>query len=88
MSSIPGIGSGAQSLLQVSPHPHGHRHGTHVQTDSNGDSSTDLAAPVPAGTQRSLFGSLLSSLQQVLGLQAPADAAGSQATANKVNLRA
>ena len=81
MSSIANISSAAQALPQVNIHPHGHRHGGHVKsTDSTDDSSSDAAAPVPAGTQQSLFGTLLSSLEQVIGLQPASTAAPAPAS--------
>jgi len=94
MSSISRLSSATQSLLQVTPHAHGRRHGSHVKAgDSADDATGDLAAPVPAGTQQSLLGGLLSSLQRVLGIQLPAAgpaAARNAATAtpNKVSVRA
>ena len=82
MSSITSLSSATQSLLPLNVHPHGHRHGGHVKsTDSTDGSASDAAAPpVPAGTQQSLFGTLLTSLEQVIGLQPAATVPAAAAT--------
>jgi hypothetical protein len=67
MSSIANLSSAPSALPPVNMHPHGHRHGSHVE--STDDSSSDTAAQVPPGAAQNLFGSLLQSLEQVIGVQ-------------------
>ena len=82
MSSIANLSSAPSALPPVNVHPHGHRHGSHVE--STDDSSSDTAAQVPPGAAQNLFGSLLQSLEQVIGVQsttATSTAAAAPATA-------
>jgi hypothetical protein len=83
MSSIANLTS-TPALPQLNIHSHGHKKGSHVE--SADDSGSDTAAPVPAGTQQNLFGSLLQSLEQVIGVQlsaaAPAGTASATAAAS------
>ncbi len=81
MSSIANLTSAPAALPQLNIHPHGHKKGSHVASADDSDSNT--AAPVPAGTQKNLFGSLLQSLEQAIGVQlsAPAAAAATSAAA-------
>jgi hypothetical protein len=67
MSSIANLSSAPSALPPVNVRPHGHRRGSHVE--SAGDSSSDTAAQVPPGAAQNLFGSLLQSLEQVIGVQ-------------------
>jgi hypothetical protein len=67
MSSIANLSSAPSALPPVNVHPHGHRRGSHVE--STDDSSSDTAAQVPPGAAQNLFGSLLQSLEQVIGVQ-------------------
>lgn len=70
MSSIANLGTAPSAPAAVNIHPHGHKHGSHVQSlDDSGDSGSDTAAQIPAGTAQNVFGSLLQSLEQVIGLQ-------------------
>ncbi|MEA3196690.1 MAG: hypothetical protein QOF32_742, partial [Gammaproteobacteria bacterium] len=55
------------ALPPLNIHPHGHKRGAHVE--SAGDSGSDTAAQVPAGAAQNLFGNLLQSLEQVIGVQ-------------------
>jgi hypothetical protein len=77
MSSIASITSASPALPPVNVHPHGHKRGSHVE--SAGDSSSDTAAQVPVGAAQNLFGSLLQSLEQVIGVQ-PATATPASGT--------
>jgi hypothetical protein len=85
MSVIANLGSAvAAALPPINPHLHGHKKGSHVQSVDDRSGSSDSAAQVPAGFQQNLFGSLLNSLEQVIGVQAttPAGAAtGTPSTA-------
>jgi hypothetical protein len=66
--SLPIASSGAASALpalNVHPHGHGHKKGL----DSASDTGSDTAAQIPAGTGQNLFGGLLTSLEQVIGVQ-------------------
>lgn len=67
MFSIANLSSAPSALPPVNVHPHGHRRGSHVE--SADDSSSDTAAQVPPGAAQNLFGSLLQSLEQVIGVQ-------------------
>jgi hypothetical protein len=81
MSSIANLNSTPPALPPVNVHPHGHRRGSHVE--SADDSSSDTAAQVPPGAAQNLFGSLLQSLEQVIGVQStPAGAATTPASAS------
>jgi hypothetical protein len=66
----------ALPAMNIRPHGHGHK----KDADSVTDPSSSTAAQTPAGSTQNLFGSLLSSLEQVMGAQ-PATAAASQAGA-------
>jgi hypothetical protein len=79
MSLIPNLSSAPSALPAVNVHPHGHKRGLHIETAH--DSSTDTAAQIPPGAAQNLFGSLLQSLEQVIGVQ-PATAAASSGTAS------
>jgi hypothetical protein len=65
MSSIANLTSAPAVLPPVNIHPHGHKKGLRVE--SIGDSSSGAAAQIPAGSAQNLFGSLLHSLEQVIG---------------------
>ena len=71
MSSIANLGTAPSAPAAVNIHPHSHKHGSHVQSldDSDNDSGSDTAAQIPAGTAQNVFGSLLQSLEQVIGVQ-------------------
>jgi len=83
MSSIANLTSTPAALPPLNIHPHGHKKGAHAESADDSGSST--AAQVPVGTQRNLFGTLLQSLEQVIGVQlsaaAPATAASTAAAA-------
>ena len=71
MSSIANLGTAPSAPAAVNIHPHGHKHGSHLQSldGSDSDSGSDTAAQIPAGTAQNVFGSLLQSLEQVIGVQ-------------------
>jgi hypothetical protein len=77
MSAIANLSSAPTALPAVNVHPHGHRRGSHVE--STEASSSDTAAQIPPGAAQNLFGSLLQSLEQVIGVQ-PATATSAAAT--------
>jgi hypothetical protein len=83
MSSIANLSSAPSALPPVNVHPHGHKRGSHVEPTDN--SSSDTAAQIPPGATQNMFGSLLQSLEQVIGVQpttaAPATAATPAVTA-------
>jgi hypothetical protein len=90
MSSIANLTS-TPALPQLNTHPHGHKKGSHVASadDSDSTSNSNTAAPVPVGTQQNLFGSLLQSLEQVIGVQLSATApAGAAAAATPASAAA
>jgi hypothetical protein len=82
MSSISSLTSSASALPTLNIHAHGHKKGSHV--GSADDSSSNAAAQAPAGTAgtvQNLFGTLLQSLEQVIGLQPSTATAATAATA-------
>jgi hypothetical protein len=81
MSLIANLSSAPSALPPVNVHPHGHKRGLHIE--SSDDSSSDTAAQIPPGAAQNLFGSLLQSLEQVIGIQAttPGAATATPATA-------
>jgi len=80
MSSIANLGSAAAALPQLNIHPHGHKRGSPaLSTDL---STSDTAAQLPVPAAQNLFGNMLRSLEQVIGLQlTPAPAAAPAAPA-------
>ncbi len=67
MSLIPNLTSASSALSPLNTHTHGHKKGSHV--GSTDDSGGNTAGQVPVGTVQNLFGTLLQSLEQVIGLQ-------------------
>ncbi len=67
MLSIPNLTSASSALPPLNIHTHGHKKGSHV--GSTDDSGSNSAAQAPSGTVQNLFGTLLQSLEQVIGLQ-------------------
>jgi len=71
MSAVTNLSSVSPSALPpVNLHGHGHKHGSHVEsTDASNDStSNDALGQAPAGSTQNLFGTLMQSLEQVIGL--------------------
>jgi hypothetical protein len=95
MSSLTMPSAVTPTLPALNIHPHGHGHKKGSPLDPTADSSS-TAAPIPVGSAQNLFGSLFSSLQQVIGAQpAPAvanpaasAAAGTAAAASKISVMA
>jgi hypothetical protein len=80
MSSISNLTSASSALPTINIHTHGHKKGSLV--GSTDDSSANSAAQAPAGSVQNLFGTLLQSLEQVIGLQlSPAKPAATAPTA-------
>jgi hypothetical protein len=71
MSALSIPSSAAAALPAVNVHPHGHGHKKGVDTDPLTDSSSTTAAQVPVGAAQNLFGNILNTLEQVIGIQAP-----------------
>jgi hypothetical protein len=72
MSAVTNLSSVSPAALPpINLHGHGHKHGSHVEsTDASADStSNDALGQAPAGSTQNLFGTLLQSLEQVIGLQ-------------------
>jgi hypothetical protein len=65
----------ALPAVNIQPHGHGHKKGS---LDSATESGSGTAAQIPVGSTQNLFGSLLSSLEEIIGGQ-PAQAAQSTA---------
>ena len=79
MSSIANLTSASSTLPLVKIPPHGHKKGSHV--GSTDDSGSKTAGQVPVATAQNLFGSLLQSLEQVIGVQLGATAPAAATTA-------
>src|SRR5216684_2560640 len=80
MSLIPNLTSASSALPTLNIHTHGHKKGSHV--GSPDDSTSSSAAQVPAGSVQNLFGTLLQSVEHVIGLQlSPAKPAATATTA-------
>jgi hypothetical protein len=79
MSTIPNLTSAPSAFPLVNSHPHGHKKGS--QVDSSGTSGSTTAAQVPPATAQNLFGSLLQTLEQVIGVQLGATAPATASTA-------
>jgi hypothetical protein len=83
MSSLTMPSAVTPTLPALNIHPHGHGHKKGSPLDPTADSSSSTAAPIPVGSAQNLFGSLFSSLQQVIGAQpAPAASNPAASTAN------
>ena len=59
----------AAALPAANFHPHGHGHKKGVDTDPLTDSSSTTAAQIPVGSAQNLFGNILNTLEQVIGIQ-------------------
>jgi hypothetical protein len=80
MSLIPNLTSTSSALPTLSIHAHGHKKGSHVGAPD--DSTSSSSAQAPAGSVQNLFGTLLQSVEQVIGLQlSPAKPAAAATTA-------
>src|SRR5229473_5116392 len=80
MSLIPNLTSASSALPTLNIHTHGHKKGSHV--GSPDDSTSSSSAQAPAGSVQNLFGTLLQSVEQVIGLQlSPAKPAAAATTA-------
>jgi hypothetical protein len=71
MSSLamPSSATPALPALNIPPHGHGHGHKRGSEVDSLTDSSSSTAAQIPVGSAQNLFGNLLNTLEQVIGIQ-------------------
>jgi hypothetical protein len=78
MSSIANLTSAPSALPSFNIPPHGHKKGSHV--GSTDDSGSNTAGQVPVATAQNLFGSLLQSLEQVIGVQLGAAAPATSTT--------
>jgi hypothetical protein len=80
MSLIPNLTSASSALPTLNIHTHGHKKGSHV--GSPDDSTSSSSAQAPAGSVQNLFGTMLQSVEQVIGLQlSPAKPAAATAAA-------
>jgi len=79
MSTIANLTSATSALPSVNAHGRGHKKSS--QLDSIDDSGSATTAQVPATTQQNLFGSMLQSLEQVIGVQLGATAPATSSTA-------
>jgi hypothetical protein len=82
MSSLTIPSAATSTLPAVNIHPHGHGHKKGSPLDSSSDSSgSSTAAQIPVGSAQNLFGSLFSSLQQLIGAR-PTPASANPAAAS------
>jgi len=80
MSLIPNLTSASSALPTLNIHTHGHKKGSHV--GSPDDSTSSSSAQAPAGSVQNRFGTLLQSVEQVIGLKlSPAKPAAAATTA-------
>jgi hypothetical protein len=79
MSTIANLTSATSALPPVNAHGRGHKKSS--QLDSIDNSGSTSTAQVPATTQQNLFGSMLQSLEQVIGVQLGATAPATSSTA-------
>jgi hypothetical protein len=68
-SSIPAAANAALSSTIPQLHGHGHKRG--MQLDALTDSGSTSAGKTPGGSTQDLFGTLLSSLEEVAGITLP-----------------
>lgn len=80
MSSLAIPSAVTSTLPAVNIHPHGHGHKKGASLDPTADSASDTAAQIPLGSTQNLFGSLFSSLQQIIGAQSVPAAANPAAS--------
>ena len=81
MSSLAIPPAVTSTLPAVNIHPHGHGHKKGSALDPTADSNSSTTAQIPVGSTQNLFGSLFSSLEQLIGAQpAPATSAPAAAT--------
>jgi hypothetical protein len=81
MSAVTNLSSVSPAALPpLNLHGHGHKHGSHVESTDNSASTDTSSAQAPTGSTQNLFGTLMQSLEQVIGLQpsttTPATTAG------------
>ena len=73
ISPTPAAALPTAALPAANIHPHGHGHGhkrgSEVDSLTDPSSSTSTAAQSPTGSAQNPFGSLLTSLEQVIGIQ-------------------
>ena len=78
MLPIPNLTSASSALPTLAIHTHGHKKGSHV--GSPDDSTSSSSAQAPSGSVQNLFGTLLQSVEQVIGLQLSAAKPAAAAT--------
>jgi hypothetical protein len=78
MLPIPNLTSASSALPTLTIHTHGHKKGSHV--GSPDDSTSSSSAQAPSGSVQNLFGTLLQSVEQVIGLQLSAAKPAAAAT--------
>jgi hypothetical protein len=78
MLPVPNLTSASSALPTLNIHTHGHKKGSHV--GSPDDSTSSSSAQAPAGSVQNLFGTLLQSVEQVIGLQLSAAKPAAAAT--------
>lgn len=82
MSTAPLAAANGTSLPAMSLHAHGHKHGIHGDTQNDSTTSTSATAG-PSGSTQNLFGSLMDSLESIIGLAPAAANTGSTSLSHK-----
>ena len=82
MSTAPIAAANGANLPALSLHGHGHKHGIHG--DTHNDSTTSSSATSgPSGSTQNLFGSLMDSLESIIGLAPASVNTGSNSISHK-----
>ena len=75
------IQASASSLPALHLQGHGHKKGIHGDTQTEAATSTSTTDQEPTGSIQNLFGSILDSVEQLIGVKPAAAAAGAAVTA-------
>jgi hypothetical protein len=79
--SINPIQSSASSLPALHLPGHGHKKGIHGDSQAEAAALTSTTDQEPTGSTQNLFGSILDSVEQIIGVKPAAAAAGAAVTA-------
>lgn len=85
MSSITNLSSASSVLAQLNVRSHGHKKGSHADAVGSAEDTGSGAAAQGSGTTQNLFGNLLKSLEQVIGLRSGLATPGGPATNAQAN---
>ncbi len=82
MSAIANLRAAPAAFPPLNLQPHGHKKGPHVRSPEDSGGSSDSAALGPAGLRQNLFGSMLNSLEQAIGLPVTAPTSAANGSTN------